>query len=347
MYWKKGNSLYKIAKTYKVAHTTVCSLMKKHGIPRRPNPARKLFVSRGKLKNLYWEEKKTLREIALIHGVSPSIVCDLMKKYNIPRRFKDRKVFVKKGELENLYLRQQKPMHEIAQKLGVNTTTILNWMQRYNIPRRHVGTGHTKHIPETGLNIEKAYVLGVLTSDGYIESYRLGLDATDRDFVEYFAYCIEKIFKTPVRIKYRMSRSANWKPQFVVRLNSKEACRELLHFGKFKQENWGVPKEIFASDEKIICSYLQGFADGDGGVDKTNGFIGLYSKNLLGLKEIGLLLSKIGISWRLVARIDKASTIKIHKLSDLITYQKKIGFSIGRKNQCLSKIISKKGYHAN
>ena len=104
-------------------------------------------IDKQTLHKLYWEEKKSLKEIAEILGVSDCTVLRWMREYNIPRRTRGeskrifyererRKRGVSKDVLERLYWDEGKSAEEIGRIFGVRGSVVQEWMKKYGIPLR-------------------------------------------------------------------------------------------------------------------------------------------------------------------------------------------------------------------
>ena len=201
--------------------------------------------------------------------------------------------------------------------------------------------GSKKAILKTAkeLTQEKAYVMGVVgPGDGFIEltkqAKRICLEAVDKDFIDYFAYCLQKVYGLAPAIKVLKPRPTDTKPHYKVCLYSVEACKDLLSYNvSFKEKSWEVPKEIINSPEEIISSYIRGMADSQGSVHKsTSRRVQLSSKNTKGVRQIGLLLEKLGIVDWYIHNVGLSITAR----RSLETFDKKINFNIKMKNSKLN-----------
>ena len=103
------------------------------------------------------------------------------------------------------------------------------------------------------LTTEKVYVIGTICGDGYISTeYRIGLSVCDREFAEYFKYCLDKIYAVNCTFSDRTRNKTNMcnspKTQYVVSLVSKLVVEDLQSYVKsFKTKNWIVPNQIIES----------------------------------------------------------------------------------------------------
>jgi len=234
---------------------------------------------------------------------------------------------------------------QIAKKFDVAFSTVQNHLRQNGIKLRP--RGKKKDILKTSreLTLEKAYILGVVgPGDGFIEfnknSQQICLEAVDKDFIDYFAKCLKKVYGIKPSIKTLKRRPTDTKTHFKVRLYSVEACRDLVSYGvSFKEKDWQVPEQIKKSSNEIRGSYLRGIADSQGSVvfGKTSRFIQLSSKNYRGLEEIGNLLNSLDISnWTIYK---KARGLRIFSRENFINFAEKINFIIRRKRLLLDDML--------
>lgn len=254
----------------------------------------------------------------------------------------------------------------IAKKFNTYHSNILHHLKRLEIKRRDrssaakegVKAGRIiikKHtIPNNlKLNEDLSYILGVIAGDGYIDyndkrqTYFIGLSATDKGFVDKFRKNLFEFFKIKPTNEFRKSKVKNWNDQYIARLCSKEACDFINSIGDFKKANWAVPEMIKNSDEKVQCSFLRGFFDSEGEIDKKSGRIGATSMNLVGLNEIGDLLMDLGIRYTIIKKKDlrpntnQKYVLRIHDKNSISLFYSLIGFTIQRKQNILKRILFK------
>jgi len=198
------------------------------------------------------------------------------------------------------------------------------------------------------LTKEKAYVLGTLCGDGYISTeYRIGLSVIDKEFTEYFKYCLEKVYgvKCSFAIRNRKftSFSNSPKPQYVVSLVSKLVVQDLNRYSKsFKGKEWLIPNQVTNASKEIQASFIKGFADSEGSVRfrKSQSEITLCSGNRKGLEEIRVVLEKnFNIHTYLRENGSGVPILAITKYNLLKRFYDEIGFVIQRKQNNLKKAL--------
>ncbi len=230
---------------------------------------------------------------------------------------------------------------QIAEICNSSFFAVRNHLYRHGIKLRP--RGKKKNIPENAdtLTPEKAYILGVVgPGDGFIEfnsnSQQICLEAVDRDFIEHFAFCLEKVYGIKPSIKLLKPRPTDTKPHYKVRLYSVEACRDLVKYNVcFRESKWQIPEVIKKSSMRLIGEYIKGMADSQGSVNVRAKHITLCNKNTRGLEEIGNLLNKLDIpDWHIY---DIGLTITSHR--SLNKFYENAGFIIERKQEKLEKLL--------
>ena len=106
----------------------------------------KLYRNEEWLQEQYWEQEKTLRQIADKAGVSQKTITNWMDKHEIERRGisearTDGDVEPLKNEewLRKQYYEQEKSADKIADERDVHKTTVIAWMKKHDIERRSSG----------------------------------------------------------------------------------------------------------------------------------------------------------------------------------------------------------------
>ncbi|MBS3160565.1 hypothetical protein J4213_02585 [Candidatus Woesearchaeota archaeon] len=192
----------------------------------------------------------------------------------------------------------------------------------------------------SSLSKEESYALGVIgPGDGYIAdaNYEIGLAVIDKDFADYFQFCLEKVFRLRTSNKLEGPSGLGKNPRYRVKLYSKKICEYLTKRYKvnFKEESWRIPEIIKESNEEIKGAYLSGFSDSQGHVSKRE--IILASKNVDGLKEIKCLLDSLDILFTLS---ENKGIISIYGKNSFEIFNNKIGFATKRKADKLICIIN-------
>ncbi len=199
------------------------------------------------------------------------------------------------------------------------------------------------------LTKEKAYILGTLCGDGYTTTgHRIGLSVIDKEFAEYFKYCLEKVYgvKCSFSIRNRefTSFSNSPKPQYVVSLVSKLVVQDLNRYStSFKSKEWSVPNKILNNSKEIQAAFIKGFADSEGSVRfrKGQSEITLCSGNRKSLEMVkGILKNNFKINSYSGKRNSSTQVIVVTKYVCLKKFHDEIGFIIKRKQDRLEQALN-------
>lgn len=247
---------------------------------------------------------------------------------------------------------------KIAKVLHTSHRTILKYLTAYGIKRR----SNILPLPEKSkvLTSEKAYLLGAICGDGCLHksrvfkkritkqdtpyyNYILRFSVTDKDFMKEFIYCFEKVFSYVPKVYFCSSEKENNKDVHTICINRKEIFIEFYKLIYANHYKWHVPESILISQNlDIIESFLRGFADAEGSVDKRYGYISLCSTNKNGLNQVKYLFDKIGIktSRICISKHNKFSTnhtIYITSRPQMYKFNNYVGFCIKRKQYRLQR----------
>ena len=192
-------------------------------------------------------------------------------------------------------------------------------------------------------NIETndAYVYGLLIGDGNIIPSSVRLSNIDKECINAF-----KKFGKKHNIKIKTYNAKDH------HLNSSVVALPIYkmewYIGKQKQ----IPSELRQVNEKTICTILRGYFDADGGIEQSKYISATTSSHILATQIQSILLN-LGILSNVRQVKKRAKTlngyspygiyyiISIHNVSDLILFNKYIGFGIKRKQLLLNKICKR------
>ena len=169
-----------------------------------------------------------------------------------------------------VYLRTQERMNysQISRIMGISPQTVTRRLQvklgRDDISTRYQYDRYFFHIIDTK---EKAYWLGFITADGYVNEDRnfvqLHLQWSDCEHLEKFKRAIQ----AESRIKIQKGfHSITGKPMAYLTLNGKEIVEGLIKQGvrQRKSAKEQPPRNV---PEEFIPDYIRGLWDGDGHID--------------------------------------------------------------------------------
>lgn len=117
----------------------------------------KLYKNKDWLYDQYWNQEKSMREIAEEYEVSYITILRWMKKLNIERRPISDSISIIWGKNKDVryrnrdwlyeqYIIQKKSTKKIAKECNTQSGTILRWMDRYNIQTRTYSESITREL---------------------------------------------------------------------------------------------------------------------------------------------------------------------------------------------------------
>lgn len=255
--------------------------------------------------------------------------------------------------------------HSIAKKFNIDHTTVLDHLHAASVTIRSksesikvgLAKGRVKPISKPhilppsskDLTCEKAYTLGVLAGDGWLDyspkvrRCQIGLETIDEEFADEFRRCLYITYRIMPSKKKIIEKHPRWSDTYCVKLCCKAACEDLLSYGtSFKKEEWRVPPVIKNASPDIQASYLRGFFDSEGCVEVNNQRIKGTSSRLPGLEDISTLLGDFGIRSR-IARQSKeknAYDAKIQDRASVELFAKYVGFTVVRRADRLQQVLA-------
>ena len=139
----------------------------------------------------------------------------------------------------------------------------------------------------------KAYVLGVMYSDGYLVkegtgTKRVGIDSIDKEWLENIAQDMEYTGEI-VGLGPKKSGYSNTKPLYRFKISSPKLYDDLIKLGCFEHKT-NILK--FPTEEQVpkefLNSFIAGYLDGDGSLlilTRKNGYVS-FKMSFTGTKEI-------------------------------------------------------------
>lgn len=225
--------------------------------------------------------------------------------------------------------------------------------------RKRMSLSHIKYpLKSIELTPRLAYISGVLLGDGYIcyndkkpLAYYIGLETADKDFALKFKKELEIWSEGKASFRIRNKRfnkilgkePKSVKEQYIVTLNSKPISKFLKDLSKT------ILDDIENKDENIKIGFIKGLYDSEGYVQKykigfSNTDLKLVNKLIRILKSLGF--KKLNAPYKVPSDIykDCYNFVMGHK-DNLKLFNKKIGFTIGRKQVILDRICNEVGFH--
>jgi len=225
----------------------------------------------------------------------------------------------------------------IGNSLGINVGAVGKWLYKGTNPRRvNGGYFNTADLEDSP---RLAYVAGAVLGDGYLQkdSYRLGLRAKDRDFVELVERCLCEIVSGAVSF-YTTEENDS----MMYRVNT--TCHKLYRWF----ERWG---NIARVAEKFPADFIRGLADAEGSASiywckrerkwRRSLTITNSDRRLLILVST-LAKQHFDINFRLRVYKNRSQLyeLRVCDKKNFQNFNDHVGFSIKRKKESLEKMLS-------
>lgn len=216
----------------------------------------------------------------------------------------------------------------LSQKYECAESTILHLLQRNGI---ETGINHRKyHFDERFFEKidtpEKAYIVGFVAGDGSQDGNDLRISITDLELLEK----IKVVMDLDIPIKYVKPRTPSHKPQYLLRLCSREMCKDLDRLGLIKNKTF---KTYFPTEDQVpnnlLSHWHRGLLDADGTIciqknRKMTQYIGYIGNDLL-IDGINNYISKLfGFSFHYIDSYgkynDKIKNIRCRDIKQIVTF---------------------------
>lgn len=193
----------------------------------------------------------------------------------------------------------------VAKEFGVSNSRIYQLLELYELKSPFVKNQDFNFtVFEKIDSEEKAYWLGFLYADGYVQyspKWRLVLDLAKKDFNHIQKY--RKFMKIKKKAKYRKSKET-----YLVSIGSKKVTQDLHNLGCFNKKSLTLK---FPTEEQVpkelMRHFIRGYVDGDGwfnidsfGLVSSGSFLREINRFLfkeLGLFRIGTIKMADGKMW--------------------------------------------------
>ena len=163
---------------------------------------------------------------------------------------------------------------EISKKYNLNRVTIQKILKRNNIKLKTLSESSRRHnlLNENYFKIidtnEKAYILGLLYSDGYVNKngFGISLHEKDKEILEKISNIIYgKIvlgYRKEKQITY-LNKTYNSNPQYRLEVTSNIMKNDLINHGCIKNKTFKIRLPKLSSVD-LYKAFIRGYFDGDG-----------------------------------------------------------------------------------
>lgn len=184
-------------------------------------------------------------------------------------------IYTKKKIFNKLYDSYYRPQI-ISKFLNVSRYLVAKWIKELGYDNSEYWVLKDHNIDPTffeKIDTEgKAYILGLLYSDGWVRDHEFGIEL--RDYDKDILINIKNILNTNYEIKSIIQKYNN-KTKYQLRIYSKKISRDLIKLGCVKNKSLILKFPNFSIvPENLIKHFIRGYFDGDGSVSH-------HSKNIL------------------------------------------------------------------
>jgi hypothetical protein len=145
------------------------------------------------------------------------------------------------------------------------------WCEMHYYRNRRHGNPHSKITQQYSIDEclfkkidsdEKAWLLGVLFTDGWLDINTIGIKSKDKQLIEECS----RVFKTDQKIKIAKT---NGRPYYYLSLSNKYMANNLRSLGMFENKSLSIqyPEKL---EDNLFWSFFRGVIDGDGSIQLNN-----------------------------------------------------------------------------
>lgn len=208
------------------------------------------------------------------YGLTRDRIKDLASRYNVKKETKNmykQSYIIREDEFEIVKLyKSGMSSDEIAKLYSYKTrNSILQKLEKMNVKRRDSNEMKIKNKTYNEFDIEiidcefKAYLIGLLLTDGYVNVERnyFGIDLIDEDCIKFLAH--------KINCKYSIVKRNGVKDKYRLIIYGRKYIEQLNRFSIVARKTFNTEKPELNKDEfKYIAYLLRGAIDGDGWIRK-------------------------------------------------------------------------------
>jgi transposase len=277
----EGNHQRVIAKKFHCHPDVISKVLVEWGIElrKRPNHYGKLSEYEDQLRKLH-AEGWSYCKIADFLGFDSSSVLTKCARMGLTFIPPEKKIY----DIDRIIDLNNKGFstRSIATKVGSNHTTIRQILQKAEQNTSDWTHKFNKNFFKQIDHQNKAYCLGLMMSDGFVQHGRVGLNMTDRDVIEKF----KKILEYDGEIREIIPEDHTHQIKHEVNLYSVEMTNDLEKYNIDQNKSLVLKfPDLSLIPEDLISHLIRGIYDGDGGIgydsDRKQYYVGIT-----GTKEV-------------------------------------------------------------
>lgn len=219
---------------------------------------------------------------------------------------------------------------KLGEKIGRTRSSVQNKLNELGIKRDNKYYFNYNYFKEIDSK-EKAYWLGFIWADGYVQKYELGIELSIKDIehLKKFNKCLNGNLQITTRkrngcFKYKEYDNSNDIIEFCsIRIHNKQMIDDLIKYNivpnkTYKSINCGLPN----IPQEFLIYFIEGYFDGDGAILKNKKHnclnANITSVNKIILEEIRLFLYE---NYKISSYIITSKKAINSEISNLDTYQ--------------------------
>lgn len=276
-----------------------------------------------KIVGMYQDKENSagIQRIAILMKVTKQEVRNILDKFNVPQKY--RVLTPEQYEwAKSEYLSKPISTKELARQLMVDPRILYDFFQKEGIQRQTIFT-YNDDFFEVIDTEEKAYWLGFLSADGYIDvpDNKLVLETSYKD-VKHLECLIENLCPLKEYKKKRIKKFGKEYDAAFVYFNSPKICNDLIKMGCTGKKTFNLrfPKKLL--NPELLRHFVRGYFDGDGSVHpikKRKGVYVEYCGNKEFLTALQSYLEKTVEYYKKVKLIPKGQAYTFRKAGNYVS----------------------------
>lgn len=292
LYREHNESTCVIAKKYKVDAGTILRILKTNGVDTHIKTDKDIS---GRIIEMYGAGYN-MKQIGNVYNVSPSTVMNILNRYNIPHHSNRKINEIDYESIINLYRDKKISTPQIAKMYNTTTKSICDILKRNNIERNNrqgdfnLNINFWKKID----NIESAYFLGWILTDGNIwgNQIRLSLNSKDEEVLYNFRDAVNS--SVNIRKTYKKNNntgSIEYTSTISICCSQWVDDLSLLHITPNKTLTCAIPD----ISDNLLPHFIRGCIEGDGYISKNGDKLGFCGNLQVVTRLHDILVDKLKV----------------------------------------------------
>ena len=193
--------------------------------------------------------------------------------------------------------------------IDIKGENIVNRKLSLNLEFIEIDNSNLKIFKPEFMTPDLSYLVGLILSNGQVYNNHIRFESSDENLIFKYTLLIKSIFNLDCIIEHSRLKERLNPDNFTVHLESEQISKWFIYLGfdiPFNKRHDNcfkrchlrtIPWSILQADSESQISFIAGFIDGDGSVNKKEGAINLtfYSNSIKVLNQIRVILINLGI----------------------------------------------------